>query len=1683
MINSIQKVPFGVIVLATLLFACERHDNAASSVVPDDAASALRLDVPRVSVADEEDGLRRAARRAQLEEFQLSHAAFANEECCSDPGEVSGCWWEDADDDGITCSPDRPCPGGQSCNYDLTGPVGQGLCECAGNSDCNNGIDKQGVCNTDLNVCGPSFCNGYLVCSCWGGCKSGTISGYNTPEDMCEDRANGYAGFCCEGAYPRLSDGKGLGFCSNTESCVLSDNDCSVDADCVDEYPCTANRCENGLCTFVPIDNAVPEGVCGTLEGGQSTDCVSEWCIGGSCSSRLMNADGDCEDNPQNVDIAWYGASGRDDDDDESSCYFLRCDDDGRCQAREDLAEGLVCDEDDGTTCTDAYCAAGLCHQDATDHEGERCNEDDDACTLDVCDASGVCVTGPAKDCDDDNWCTFPDECQDLDSDHLVWSCSNPAIDGNAENYGYPDTSDCEDLLCVGGFEDPTAKDCSAYNPFDYDMQCNSYACVDGNGEDNCTLSYVPSMNMECTDGDACTLDDTCQDGGGFGYCESGATKNCNDSNICTVDTCVAGVCVNTLNEGFECDADGDPCTVGDACDGAGTCAPGPLMDCLHLSTNCANGVCVAGECEAVLLPAGTLCDADNDMCTEDDLCDGSGNCEADPIRIDCSSFDDDCNTGYCESFSGMCRRDPTDHEGDSCDADGSFCTPDDTCQSGACVADTPVDCSGDDDQCNNHSCDPFTGGCVFDNALLVGIACNDDDDGCTSDTCQGSVVGDEALSCTPGPIENCDDGNPCTTDSCQSLGWNAFQCNNPDAPDTTLCEFDSNGCTEGDHCDGAGACVAGPDVVCPATDDCHIATCNNTGEDSYTCTETVVADCCLADAECLGLGFACEAEPAPPVGCTQVACIDSACGCDDEPLDASCTDYDIIAFPENGYEGLCDGNGLCEPSALDPPVNNLCSDLFDSADPTSLDPANAGYMGAIPSDGTNLSVTGTTLTAANNYRSAADQCQESTGGALGASSPDALYVVEYDTNDASDYQLYSFVVKVEADYDVAVYVSTTIDQALECPEGNAPTMDTNTETFEGVLSENCAYPYTDSPSPPAIEEDCDVSGNTTHNQECCDPCTDTDCFTGCKLGYNDDGTTCDMCQGAGGPGYDPWAYTGSCDALWIYPDDPFDCGPEVPGPEYAGFDTVAVTVVSQTGITDGSPGKLFIVVDGVGGDSGNFYLTVERQAQEGGPCARANDDTRVFDLTDVDSGGETFLGTLAGAINSEPAGGGDCGGHDCASVPAESGCHEGGFGANAFWPNNVFFQIHRDTAEGDGTYCIRTDESIADGADLTLVVSQRDDNTATSICNEPYTELSCRNDIVGNNIQWEFSATAGELYLFSLSQHDGINRPCDDASDSCRYALTVSQGGCPFTCYNLDNWYGGGIAGTYTVNGEGSGFSPSNTITGSTAGASNDYDEVGGWDAGDRVYQLNVSEDASVGFSGCTGGGTGGFNGQIAVVDCQGNVLTWNNDGCDLDGMPEFQVDLSAAGQPYYLVVDGFAAGDEGAFDLVMWYPGMCNNTVQDGDETDTDCGGDFCDACADGSSCDDAADCVSGVCDSGMCIPAGECTEAGSIDLGDPNVYTDDVSSNACVKVVNYAGGWTSQYIALDNQKINKSTEYPIPYTWRNGCTGASGSGNIEVSKVPVQIGPIDPGCATVIDLNGGVGETVNLRYDEGP
>ena len=308
-----------------------------------------------------------------------------------------------------------------------------------------------------------------------------------------------------------------------------------------------------------------------------------------------------------------------------------------------------------------------------------------------------------------------------------------------------------------------------------------------------------------CSDSDACTQNDVCQNGACIGV-----PTVCNDGNGCTIDTCdpATGQCAYTPKD---CN-DNLVCTT-DFCDPTGNCGHTPV-DC-----------------------------NDNDPCT-DDLCDPVSGCFHPPHDCDDGNA---CTDDLCVPETGCVFT----SNNATCD-DGNFCTTGDTCSGGTCQPGTPVDCN-DGNVCTTDGCFPRTGctyvdntnpcddgnACTIEDACLGGtchpgvpFACNDNNV-CTADTC------DPTSGCVYTNITGpCDDGNACTTgevcvagtcqlgvgvactpsDQCHLAGIcdpGTGLCSNPTAPNGTTCS-DGNPCTLGDRCVG-GVCAGVTTITTPA--------------------------------------------------------------------------------------------------------------------------------------------------------------------------------------------------------------------------------------------------------------------------------------------------------------------------------------------------------------------------------------------------------------------------------------------------------------------------------------------------------------------------------------------------------------------------------------------------------------------------------------------------------------------------------------------------------------------------------------------------------------------------------------------------------------------------------------------------------------------------------------------------
>ncbi len=741
---------------------------------------------------------------------------------------------------GEACEDGNVCTTGEICDE-------QGVCRAEGDGIC----DDDNPCTVD--TCDPLYADCYYA-----------VVGDGTEcddEDLCTVSDMCSQGLCL--GVPRN--------CDDQNEC--SADSCDSETGCVNEIifnkPCDdQDGCTSGTLCFLSGEN-VP--TCGR---GNETDCDDgNPCTVDTCDSALG-----CSNDPVEGFVA-CGASN------EKICVDGQCVPDINCTSNEDCDDGMACTSDfcdmtgGNNTCyyltNDALCdgydvctspKACIPGVGCIDRDPPNCNDYLD-CTLDACDSeSGGCTHEPRSNfCNDDNSCTV-DYCD------TVLGCSTVPLsdvacdDGNACTSG----DQCRNGICV-----PTDfVVCGDQNA------CTADSCdpVEGCIQEKLTGGF-------CNDSNACTQNDTCDDGA----C-SGEAIDIDDGNPCTVDSCdpYFGV-VHTPVSGNSCD-DGNACTPEDRCD-AGVCRGLGELDCSD-DNPCTRDLCSPDTGCYTVHRNNVPCDDEN-VCTINEQC-VDGECLADEEnpenRLNCDDFNP-CSIDVCDPINGC---DSSDFYSDftSCDL-----LEDETevCMNGSCVAFCLEDAHCDDGySCTTDSCNTDTNTCVNER----------NDDVCPDDLfCNGSEIcdptheeTDPVTGCAPVEALDCDDNIICTVDECDegldeclhtginSLCPASFQCIQAICDPSVGCrnEFlsglscnDNNPCTTGDVCE-QGLCVGEPNLNC---------------NDRNACTR----DRCFADAGC-------SYEP-----------MESGVSCDDDNF---CTEYDV-----------CDGAGTCGGVATDCSDTNPCTD------------------------------------------------------------------------------------------------------------------------------------------------------------------------------------------------------------------------------------------------------------------------------------------------------------------------------------------------------------------------------------------------------------------------------------------------------------------------------------------------------------------------------------------------------------------------------------------------------------------------------------------------------------------------------------------------------------------------------------------------------------------------------------
>jgi hypothetical protein len=203
---------------------------------------------------------------------------------------------------------------------------------------------------------------------------------------------------------------------------------------------------------------------------------------------------------------------------------------------------------------------------------------DGDACTTaDSC-VNKACAPGPAAVCDDGNVCT--DDSCDKTAGCVNLANASTCTDGDACT-----TADsCVNKACAPG---PAAV-CDDGN-----------VCTDDSCDKTAGCAHAPNASL-CNDGNSCTVGDQCAGS----TCLPGAVTNCDDGNACTDDSCDPTLGCAQLANTATC-TDGDACTVNDTC--AATLCKGVTMLCDDANA-CTDDTCVAGACTAQAKADCTSC-------------------------------------------------------------------------------------------------------------------------------------------------------------------------------------------------------------------------------------------------------------------------------------------------------------------------------------------------------------------------------------------------------------------------------------------------------------------------------------------------------------------------------------------------------------------------------------------------------------------------------------------------------------------------------------------------------------------------------------------------------------------------------------------------------------------------------------------------------------------------------------------------------------------------------------------------------------------------------------------------------------------------------------------------------------------------------------------------------------------
>jgi hypothetical protein len=877
---------------------------------------------------------------------------------CSTASCVSGFCRYASVADGTACPDSLFCNGSETCQAGVC----RGKSPCASQAHCNESTDtcRQCLVNSecnDNNQCTDDTCTASFTCQFTAHTRTCNDGNICTTNDRCN------AGACVGGPPPN----------------------------CNDNNVCTTDTCDPVL-GCIHTDNLLPcdDGSACTLQ---------DFCLQGTCRAGRNR---DCDDDNSCTTDSCNAVTG---------CVHLNrtgsCDDDNPCTDNDACAAGVCVGTpkncSDSVPCTVDRCVNGLCENVP---ENSRCSNGDWCDGTEICDAVLGCLPGTPP-CEDNIACTVdgcnPDEqtCTHTPNHAL---CSNGLFCDGAEQCSptlgcVPGTPpDCDDQIdCTIDDCDNQAGEC-VHAPDDDFCEDNNVCTDNFCGVSGCEVVFNTDP---CNDGMLCTINDVCANGtcagtpvecppgeqcdAADGQCKACLENaDCNDNNVCTTDTCNAGVCTYTpnsqsCNDGRFCTAI-DTCSGGE-CVGSGDRCPGQLcnettdscVQCLSASdcndnNICTDNVCSSGTCQ---YPPNTVPCPDGLFCNGNEVC-GGGVCQ--PGTPPNCSDGVGCTTDTCNETTDSC--DHTPHNA-ACD-DTLFCTGVETCHvTLGCQPGTPPVCD-DGVPCTIDTCDPGLDECLFtpdDDSCDDGQFCNGTETchataGCQNGTppdcsslngpCTNGVCDETSDACVaqPKPLHTpCDDGQHCTVgDSCNATGSCSINtprdCSAQSGPCTdgvcdeandacvaqpkplhTPCD-DGQHCTVGDSCNATGSCSINTPRDCSAQNGpCTDGVCNETTDQCVAQPVTNGSPCddglfCTVNDSCLN-GSCSVTDPRDCSGldgtCEEGVCDDNLNQCVAQPVTdgTPCDDEQFCTTNDACQNGVCDGDATC-PDLCDE-INNTC--------------------------------------------------------------------------------------------------------------------------------------------------------------------------------------------------------------------------------------------------------------------------------------------------------------------------------------------------------------------------------------------------------------------------------------------------------------------------------------------------------------------------------------------------------------------------------------------------------------------------------------------------------------------------------------------------------------------------------------------------------------------------------------